>query len=63
MGAPKLNHNLSLKVDKKTGGEQDSTRLKQEIQAYKEKIAEMLKDKAKVKKAVNVLEQMLGKKG
>jgi hypothetical protein len=63
MGAPKLNHNLSLKVDHKTGGDQNSARLKQEIQAYKEKIAEMFKDKAKVKKAVHVLEQMINKKG
>ena len=61
MGAPKLNQNLSLKQDKSSGGG-DSARLKQEVEAYREKIAQMLKNKDNLKKAVQVIEQMLNKK-
>ncbi|MFZ4712583.1 MAG: hypothetical protein ACOYL6_02620 [Bacteriovoracaceae bacterium] len=62
MGAPKLNQNLGLKEYKKLDGDQNSARLKQEIEAYREKINQMLKNKDQLKKAILVIEQMINKK-
>lgn len=59
MAAPKLNHNLTLK-DKPEAS--DNTRLKSEIEAYKNKIAEKLKNPQDLKKAILILEKMLNSK-
>ena len=60
MAAPKLNHNLTLKNDKPEAS--DNTRLKSEIEAYKNKIAEKLKNPQDLKKAILILEKMLNSK-
>ncbi len=63
MAAPKFNHNLSLKSDSnKTEPQNDSVKSKAEIEAYKNKITELLKNPKNVKKAVLILEKMLHSK-
>lgn len=60
MAAPKFNNNIYLK-DKKPEAS-DNTRLKSEIEAYKNKIAEKLKNPEDLKKAILILEKMLNSK-
>lgn len=63
MGAPKFNHNLSLKSDSnKAESQNDKALAKQEIEAYRAKITELLKNPKNVQKAVLILERMLNSK-
>ena len=62
MAAPKFNNNFCLN-DKNTKPEaRDNTRLKSEIEAYRTKINERLKNPQELKKAILILEKMLNSK-
>lgn len=62
MGAPKYNNNVLLLKDKQKPEASENTRLKAEIEAYKNKIAEKLKNPKDLKKAILILEKMLNPK-
>lgn len=62
MGAPKYNNNVYLLKDKNKPEANDNTRLKAEIEAYRNKIAEKLKNPQDLKKAILILEKMLNPK-
>ena len=62
MAAPKFNNNFCLKEKNNKPEARDNTRLKSEIEAYRTKINERLKNPQELKKAILVLEKMLNSK-
>lgn len=63
MAAPKFNHNLKLKDEKNNAeAEVNNSRLKVDIENYKNKIKEKLKDQNELKKAILIIEKMINSK-